>query len=102
MAPRPSPAAASSLDSARPGIGRLSLIALFCFAVGLAWPLLAGLDFVQRPPGSAPIKPEENDPPPLDSEPDTKPGSTPTPRPGTPVKRDEGVRAAAHAAPVAK
>lgn len=90
MAPRPSP-----------GIARLSLIALGCFAVGLAWPLLAGLDFVQRPPGTNPVKPEESDPPPLDSEPDSKPSSPPPPRPGLPVKRDEGVRAAAHLAPLA-
>jgi uncharacterized iron-regulated membrane protein len=113
MALRPSPAAATrpagalsreddpSREPARPGIARLSLIALLCFAVGLAWPLLAGLDFVQRPPGTNPVKPEESDPPPLDSEPDSKPSSLPPPRPGAPVNRDEGVRAAAHVAPLA-
>ncbi|MEO8184339.1 MAG: SH3 domain-containing protein [Deltaproteobacteria bacterium] len=79
----------------------MSLIALFCFAVGLAWPLLAGLDFVQRPPGTNPIKPEESEPPPLESEPDSKPSSPPAPRPGAPVSRDEGMRAAAHLAPLA-
>jgi hypothetical protein len=113
MAPRPSPAAAvrpagassregdHSREPARPGFVRLSLIALFCFAVGLGWPLLAGLDFVQRPPGTNPIvKPEESDPPPLDSEPDSKPNAPPPPRPGAPLKRDDGVRAAARVAPL--
>src|SRR3954463_14505952 len=113
MAPRPSPAAAvrpagaspregdHSREPARPGFVRLSLIALFCFAVGLGWPLLAGLDFVQRPPGTNPIvKPEESDPPPLDSEPDSKPNAPPPPRPGAPLKRDDGVRAAARFAPL--
>ena len=113
MAARPSPAAAVrpagassrggdiSREPARPGFVRLSLIAFFCFAVGLGWPLLAGLDFVQRPPGTNPIvKPEESDPPPLDSEPDSKPSAPPPPRPGAPLKRDEGVRAAAHVAPL--
>jgi len=113
MAARPSPAAAvrpagaisrdgdQSREPARLGFVRLSLIALFCFGVGLAWPLLAGLDFVQRPPGSNPIKPEESDPPPLDTEPDSKPSAPPPPRPGAAPQRDEGVRAAAHVAPLA-
>src|SRR4051812_36264391 len=101
MARRPPPAApARPADPARYGFVRISLIALGCFAVGLTWPLLAGLEFVQRPPGSNPIKPEETDPPPLDSEPDSKPSAPPPPRPGAPVNRDEGVRAAAHVAPL--
>jgi hypothetical protein len=101
MSRRPSPAApARPADPARHGFARVSLIALGCFAVGLTWPLLAGLEFVQRPPGSSPAKPEETDPPPLDSEPDSKPSAPPPPRPGAPVKRDEGVRAAAHVAPL--
>jgi len=79
---------------------RISLIAVGCFAIGLTWPLLAGLEFVQRPPGSNPAKPEETDPPPLDSEPDSKPSAPPPRRPGAPVNRDEGVRAAAHVAPL--
>ena len=101
MVRRPSPAVpARSADPARPGFVRISLIALGCFAVGLTWPLLAGLEFVQRPPGSSPAKPEDTDPPPLDSEPDSKPSAPPPPRPGAPVNRDEGVRAAAHVAPL--
>jgi hypothetical protein len=112
MAPRPSPATAArpagatpregdpAGEPARPGLVRLSLIALLCFGVGLAWPLLAGLDFVQRPPGSNPIKPEESDPAPLDSDPDSKPSAPPPPRPGALPHRDEGVRAAAHVAPL--
>jgi hypothetical protein len=79
---------------------RISLIALGCFAVGMTWPLIAGLEFVQRPPGSNPVKPEEPEPPPLESEPDSKPSAPPPPRPGAPVARDEGVRAAAHVAPL--
>ena len=101
MARRPSPAApARPADPARRGFVRISLIAVGCFAIGLTWPLLAGLEFVQRPPGSNPAKPEETDPPPLDSEPDSKPSAPPPPRPGAPVNRDEGVRAAAHVAPL--
>jgi hypothetical protein len=79
---------------------RISLIAMGCFAVGMTWPLLAGLEFVQRPPGSNPAKVEDPEPPPLDSEPDTKPSAPPPPRPGAPVNRDQGVRAAAHVAPL--
>ena len=101
MARRPLPAAAAPpADPARPGFVRISLIAMGCFAVGLTWPLLAGLEFVQRPPGSNPAKQEEVEPPPLDSEPDSKPSAPPPPRPGAPVNRDEGVRAAAHVAPL--
>jgi Bacterial SH3 domain len=101
MVRRPSPAApARSADSARPGFVRISLIAVACFAVGMTWPLLAGLEFVQRPPGSNPAKVEDPEPPPLDSEPDSKPSAPPPPRPGAPVNRDEGVRAAAHVAPL--
>src|SRR5262245_36553478 len=102
MAPRPSPVPVHTAESDRPGIGRLSLIALCCFALGLAWPLLAGLDFVQRPPGSSPLKPDESERSPPESEPDPKPSPSPSPRPGTPVQRDQGVRAAAHLAPVSK
>src|SRR6476620_9270774 len=101
MVRRPSPAApARPADPAGRGFVRISLIAVGCFAIGLTWPLLAGLEFVQRPPGSNPVKPEETDPPPLDSEPDSKPSAPPPPRPGAPVNRDEGVRAAAHVAPL--
>lgn len=101
MARRPLPAApARSADPARPGFVRISLIAVACFAVGMTWPLLAGLEFVQRPPGSSPAKPEDIEPPPLDAEPDSKPSAPPPPRPGAPVNRDEGVRAAAHLAPL--
>jgi Bacterial SH3 domain len=102
MAPRPLPTAVQTVDPVRPGIGRLTLIALGCFAIGLGWPLFAGIDFVQRPPGSTPSKPEESEPPALESEPDSKPSPTPPVRPGQPARRDEGVRAAAHLAPVGK
>ncbi|HEU4582783.1 MAG TPA: SH3 domain-containing protein [Polyangiaceae bacterium] len=101
MARRPTPAApARSADPARPGFVRISLIAIGCFALGLTWPLLAGLEFVQRPPGSSPAKPEDSDPPPLESEPDSKPSAPPAPGPGAPLNRDQGVRAAAHVAPL--
>lgn len=79
---------------------KLSLIALACFAVGLSWPLLSDLQFVQRPPGSAPSKAEEPEPAPLDVEPESKP-SPPPPAQRSPLARDHGVRAAAKAAPAA-
>ena len=107
MAPRPTPAVSvRDADADGPRWGRLTLIALCCFAAGLGWPLLAGLDFVQRPPGSAPLKPEETDPPalepsPSDTEPaDLEPSPTPTPTPGAPRPREDAVRAAAGVAPL--
>jgi hypothetical protein len=80
---------------------KLSLIALGCFGVGLSWPLLADLQFVQRPPGSTPAKSEEREPPPLDAEPENKP-STPPPAQRSPLARDQGVRAAAKLAPTSE
>jgi hypothetical protein len=100
MAPRPTPAVSvRDADADGPRWGRLTLIALCCFAAGLGWPLLAGLDFVQRPPGSKPLEPEETDPPALDPEPtDLEP--SPTPKPGAPRPREDAVRAAASVAPL--
>jgi Bacterial SH3 domain len=105
-AARPSPAEPpGSSDStrwsnpARSSFGRLSLITLGCFAVGLSWPLLADLQFVQRPPGSTPSKPEEREAPPLDIDPESKP-SPPPPAQRSPLARDQGVRAAAKVAAV--
>lgn len=78
---------------------KLSLIALACFGIGLSWPLLSDLQFVQRPPGT-PSKAEEREPAPLEAEPENKP-STPPPAQRSPLARDHGVRAAAKAAPAA-
>jgi hypothetical protein len=105
MAPRPTPAVSvRDADVDGPRWGRLTLIALCCFAAGLGWPLLAGLDFVQRPPGSKPLEPEESEPPALDPSPsDTEPADlqpSPTPKPGAPRPREDAVRAAASVAPL--
>jgi len=40
-------------ETVRPRMGRLSAVMAVCFAIGIGWPLLGGLDFVQRPPGSS-------------------------------------------------
>lgn len=77
---------------------KLSLIAVACFGVGLSWPLLSDLQFVQRPPGSTPSKSEELEPPPLDVDPENKPGAPPPPVKRSPLARDQGVRAAAKVA----
>jgi hypothetical protein len=110
MAARPSPAElpqsnrSTRASDSRSSFARLSLIAIGCFAVGLSWPLLTNLQFVQRPPGSTP-KAEEREPPPLDvSSPEGEPEKSsrpPPPAQRSPLTRDLGVRAAAKAAPVA-
>jgi uncharacterized protein YgiM (DUF1202 family) len=58
-----------------PRFGRLTLIVTACFALGVAWPSIAGMKFVQRPPGSAVVKPDEIESP--DAE--LAPGSTSDP-----------------------
>jgi hypothetical protein len=67
----------------RPRFAKLGLIALVCFAIGLIWPELVGMGFVQRPPGTAPkTEPETPSPGP---QPD--PGAPPRdPSPGTPER----------------
>lgn len=40
-------------ETVRPRMGRLTAVMAVCFSAGVAWPLLGGLDFAQRPPGSA-------------------------------------------------
>jgi hypothetical protein len=101
MPPRSAPRVPAARTDAEPSrVGRLALIVLCCFGVGLAWPLFAGLDFVQRPPGSVPVKSEDNDPPPPDGEPDSKPSETPKPVPGVVTPAADVVRAAAHLAPL--
>jgi hypothetical protein len=112
LASRPSPAelprsndSTQGSDSSRSSFARLSLIAIGCFAVGLSWPLLTDLQFVQRPPGSTSNKPEEHETPAIDvSTPDSeseKPSRPPPPAQRSPLTRDQGVRAAAKAAPLA-
>jgi hypothetical protein len=60
-----------------------------CFILGVVWPSLAGLKFVQRPPGSAPAKVEELEPTPNETDPE------PSPAPSS----DNALRAAAHLKP---
>jgi hypothetical protein len=43
----------SVAETVRPRMGRLTAVMAACFSLGVAWPLLGGLDFVQRPPGSS-------------------------------------------------
>jgi hypothetical protein len=53
MAPRPafkSPAAPSETP---PRMAHLAAVVVFCFAAGVSWPLLAGLELAPRPPQSA-------------------------------------------------
>jgi SH3 domain-containing protein len=47
------PPESSALETVRPRMGLLTAAMVVCFSLGVAWPLLGGLDFVQRPPGSA-------------------------------------------------
>jgi hypothetical protein len=47
------PPESSALETVRPRMGRLAAVMAACFSVGVAWPVFGGLDFVQRPPGSA-------------------------------------------------
>lgn len=95
----PPPHRAGLLPSVRlSSFVKLSLIAIACFAVGLSWPLLSDLQFVQRPPGSTPSKAEEPEPPPLDVEPENNTSSPPPPAQRSPLARDQGVRAAAKVA----
>lgn len=100
MPPRtPLEVSVPSTDPDPPRIGRLALIVVFCFGIGIGWPILAGLDFVQRPPGSVPLKPGDDiEPPPADGDPDPKPSSTPRPTPGVTAPVSEAPRAAAHLA----
>jgi SH3 domain-containing protein len=73
----------------RPRYGRLGLVVGVCFILGAAWPSVAGLKFVQRPPGSTPAKAEELEPLPGDTDPEPSPAPT----------SDTGLRAAAHLKP---
>jgi hypothetical protein len=102
MPPRtPLEVSVPSTEPDAPRIGRLALIVVFCFGIGIGWPILAGLDFVQRPPGSVPLKPGDDvDPPPADADPDTKPSPAPGPTPGVTGPVNELPRAAAHLAPM--
>jgi hypothetical protein len=76
-------------DEDRPRVGRLGIAVAVCFLLGLLWPLLAGLTFVQRPPGSTPAAKPEDEAPPLDVEPEPSPPRAPSAEP------KDAVRAAA-------
>lgn len=89
MPPRRVNTSVPAPDEARPRLGRLGIAVVFCFLLGLLWPLLAGLTFVQRPPGSTPAAKPEEDAPPLEVEPE------PSPRPAPSSEAKNAVRAAA-------
>ena len=94
MAPRPIvKISVPDPEMDRPRFGRLSIIVAVCFAVGLIWPSLAGINYVQRPPGSAPAKGDEGEAPAIDGEPE--PGPSPSPK----SEPDDAVRAAARVVP---
>jgi hypothetical protein len=63
-------------EQERPRFGRLGLIALICFGIGLIWPGLVGMGLVQRPPGTSKADPPE--PPPPEPEP-SAPSGDPAP-----------------------
>ncbi len=91
----PHPGVKSNVPAAevqRPRFGRLGLVVVLCFALGLLWPLLAGMNFVQRPPGSTPLKPDELESPGNEAEP------LPSP-PGLPAAESDVTRAAARIVP---
>lgn len=47
--------AAPAVETVRPSFARLSAVLALCFSAGFGWPLLGGVSFVQRPPGSKPL-----------------------------------------------
>ena len=53
--PTVEPAAAPVVETVRPSFARLSAVLALCFSAGFGWPLLGGVGFVQRPPGSKPL-----------------------------------------------
>jgi SH3 domain-containing protein len=96
MAPRPIvKVSVPDPETTPPRYGWLTLIVGACFVVGLVWPTLAGMKFVQRPPGSSAPKLEELEPPAPtpEPEPEPRPGPSPEPTPGPEQ------RAAAHLQP---
>ena len=66
----------------KPSMARLTAVLAVCFSAGVAWPIVGGLQFVQRPPGSSAPKPPE---PETDGAPDGE--SSPAPNPLVPAMR---------------
>jgi hypothetical protein len=64
-------------ETYRPSTAPLTAVLAVCFSLGVAWPVFGGLDFVQRPPGSAPLKPPVNEGPPSEPDPNAVPGEVP-------------------------
>ncbi len=96
MAPRPAvKVSVPDPEMDRPRFGRLSLIVAVCFVVGLVWPSLAGINYVQRPPGSSPAKVDEGEVPATDGEPEPAPSPSPSPK----SEPDDAVRAVARVVP---
>ena len=65
------------VETERPSTARLTAVLAVCFSIGVAWPILGGLTFVQRPPGSAPLKPPVNEGPPTEVDPNAVTGEVP-------------------------
>jgi hypothetical protein len=70
------PLSVAEAETEPPSMLRLTAIIAACFSIGVAWPIIAGQDFVQRPPGSN-NKPLDIETAPGDAEPIDP--STPTP-----------------------
>ncbi len=68
---------APEVETERPSTTRLAAVLAVCFSLGVAWPVFGGLQFVQRPPGSAPLKPPVNEGPPTDADPNAMAGEVP-------------------------
>lgn len=65
-----------AVETDRPSAARLAAVLAVCFSLGVAWPVFGGLEFVQRPPGSAPLKPPV-DAPPSEADPNAASGEVP-------------------------
>jgi len=70
------PAAPAPQTEQTPSLARLTAVLAVCFSAGVAWPIVGGLQFVQRPPGSSAPKPPEPEP---DGAGDSEPSPTPSP-----------------------
>jgi hypothetical protein len=77
-----------------PRLGRLALVVAVCFLLGLLWPLIAGMTFVQRPPGSPAGKPGESELPAIEAEPLPSPGPAEKSEPGDAVRAAASIKSA--------
>jgi hypothetical protein len=56
VAKPPTMPSAPEAETQQPSFWRMSAVLGLCFAIGVGWPVLGGLNFVQRPPGSSAAK----------------------------------------------